>query len=243
MYQVARRTLAQNRARGVNISILVPPSEVPKKLLLLRMGRDIKRAGECESFDVVTRNGVTLLRTSSRAQGVMFHDIDGEELVRSDGENCHICLDSINNQKVIKLKACGHRVHFYCGLVNFMRNGLGCGLCRGTPQGLSHDSVNCPRCVRTHPGEEFDISLYTLAPCGHIHRRSCQEDFMSANAMRNVHSLTPDDLREMERQGQSKCYQCSTSGHRILCCRKWLLASCCHWKGPEAAAGAPSCPG
>ena len=181
--------------------------------------------------------------TSSRAQGVMFHDIDGEELVRSDGENCHICLDSINNQKVIKLKACGHRVHFYCGLVNFMRNGLGCGLCRGTPQGLSHDSVNCPRCVRTHPGEEFDISLYTLAPCGHIHRRSCQEDFMSANAMRNVHSLTPDDLREMERQGQSKCYQCSTSGHRILCCRKWLLASCCHWKGPEAAAGAPSCPG
>ena len=34
--------------------------------------------------------------------------------------------------------------------------------------------------------------------------------------MRNLDTLTTDDLREMERQQLSKCYQCSSSGHRPL---------------------------
>ena len=233
MFGMAKRALAHHQVRGARVSILVPPSEVPKKLLLLRLGKDLKRAGECDNFEIVTRRGVVLLRTFSRSQGNMLHDIEEGALVRADGDGgsggggtemgggteggdtgdapeiCYVCHDPLSSQKTIKLRACGHKVHLYCGLVNFYRNGFECGLCRGLPSEQIVNQVTCPRCTP-------DVNYVALIPaaCGHLHHRWCQMEYMREEHMRELGEMVPADLRELEQQGATKCYQCSCSGFR-----------------------------
>lgn len=220
--QEAKRALSSRRERGVHVETMVAPEEVSKKNTLLRLGRRLKTDGQCNSFEVVTRRGKTLLRTFSRQNGVALYDLDTEsdELTQETSELCAICLDNLSGS-ILTVHGCGHRFHKKCGVTNFVLNGLSCPVCRQLPSTLSEESVTCLRCLTWEEpfNEPFDPRYLRISTCGHVHKGACLKDFFQQHS-HDLDTMSPDDLEAFNSQHLSPCYTCATSGLRP----QWIAA-------------------
>ena len=221
--QEAKRALSSRRERGVHVEIMVAPEEVSKKNTLLRLGRRLKTDGQCNSFEVVTKRGKTLLRTFSRQNGVALYDLDteNEELAQESPELCAICLENLSGP-ILTVNGCNHQFHKKCAVTNFVLNGVSCPVCRQLPATLSEESVTCLRCLTWEEEMEiapFDPRFLRISTCGHVHKGACLREFFQQHN-HDLDTMSPEDLEDFNSQNISPCYTCATSGLRP----QWIAA-------------------
>ena len=231
MLKEAKRALGRTRNNRVRVEILVPPKDVTKKNCLNRLGRELKTSGRCDNYEIISRGGRILLKTYSRASGSEVHDLEQDGAPTAEADNCGVCLDTLSNGEVVKIKGCNHRFHLFCAVLNWLHNGLSCPLCRQMPSTVtSWEAVSCVRCLPEFDGEQIDPRDLRVSTCGHLHRSSCMRDFFRAKG-RIIEQMRMEDLREFSRgRNESPCYECTVSGRRP----RWVPAIAVLESLPEA---------
>ena len=210
----AKRTLRYYNNRHVRVNIMVPPEDVNKKNVLLRLGKELKRSGECQNFEVVSARGSVLLKTFSSRDGVQLHDLHQDTLVRAEDENCAICVETLNDgfKSQLKNKTCNHSHHFACTLSNLIKTGVACCQCRTMPENFGPGVVTCPRCLNGNSEGRFMPQEFRVSQCGHVHHVSCISDYAMQHGV-NISELTADGLYRLARLHATNvtCYQCRDS--------------------------------
>ena len=194
-YNEAKRRLSRVRS-AIRVDRLVPPAQVEKKKRLLRMGADLKRSHQIQSYEVsiLGYDRVLKLRVWSRENGTRLLDVDNqteqgeteapqEEAeapqermeVENETERCPICQDDLNTRRIIVLK-CGHAGHADCILKHMFETEPKCSVCNLHLE-ITPEDIECRKC-KMRPHENFYISEIEVAPCGHLHKDRCFREFL-----------------------------------------------------------------
>ena len=235
----AKKICMERRLRSVNIEILFPPRFLQMKRDLLQVGAQMKLRGEIKRYDPVMKQGRVQLRTITNDdvvdyitinptpeadnvddEGMEVGEVDpvAQPAPAAEEETCVVCLEPLTASThggLMQMNQCHHRVHRLCQMVSFITNGPACMICRQTEEGLAA-KVTCTKCTATGL-DNFDVGELRLAPCGHIHKRDCVDDWFS-NIGENHRIFDEESLNRILSQVRVQCFQCT----RVEVPRQWL---------------------
>ena len=178
----------------------------------------MKNSNLIRRFDVVAVGRDLKLRVVDSNGRVRLIELEGNERVEvgsgssyqpSADDKCSVCLEEMQGQ-VLQLRGCGHVFHSRCLKLVFLNKGICCPVCRQTAQ-MSPADIQCNRCV-VESNEIFNVEDLTISPCGHVHRKSCNGDYIMALFNKDATKFTQGNLQEFESRPFAKCYFCAHTG-------------------------------
>ena len=235
----AKSVCYERQIGNVRVETLVPPRLQSLKHDLLNIGRDQKNRGDIRHYEVVVKKGQLMLRTVKQNGEPDFMTVaqpgdsqtepmeEGEEdevqsVVIVEEEKCPVCQEAISDTThgpVMTQNKCGHKIHQWCALVNYLTNGLDCTVCRQTQDELA-SKVECDKCIALGPAALVSEKL-RCAPCGHLHSEDCLNDWFQVSG-ENWRSFTEEDLKRYMAACKIYCFHCT----RVSVPEMWSNIGC-----------------
>ena len=206
---------------GLKFTKMIPYRCKEMKAAFTSYGMHLKRQGVIRAFELVMRDGnlrLQVTRMNGRRETVTppneDEQMDQEQAQqapqqqqedRNSEDNCTICLTSLRTGLIAKT-VCSHVFHVRCIRTWNSGTGLRCPTCNISPN-ITRNDLTCDNCLRQSE-DNFDAREMRLSrKCGHLHLRSCQEEYLATLPQRFPH--VPDQFSQLCSSMYAGCRQCA----------------------------------
>ena len=206
---------------GLKFTKMIPYRCKEMKAAFTSYGMHLKRQGVIRAFELVMRDGnlrLQVTRMNGQRETVTPPNEDEQmdqeqpqqapqqqQEDRNSEDNCTICLTSLRTGLIAKT-VCSHVFHVRCIRTWNSGTGLRCPTCNISPN-ITRTDLTCDNCLRQSE-DNFDAREMRLSrKCGHLHLRSCQEEYLATLPQRFPH--VPDQFSQLCSSMYAGCRQCA----------------------------------